>query len=237
VISQLVSVRHRRLDGRATRVLVPALPGMLALSPLALLALPAGAVAALATGVNPLAALRGIGRVLWALPGTRLEIEQGRTAVLVNVSFFGGERATMKEQRRQILQMVAEGKVTVDEAERLIGALERQQPDAPAGAVPGPGIKAKYLRVLVDSPDASGGDETSRVNVRVPLQLLRAGVRIASLIPPQALTKVNAELARSGVPIDLTQLRPQDVEELIEQLAEFSVDVDDPGARVRVFCE
>jgi polyhydroxyalkanoate synthesis regulator phasin len=37
---------------------------------------------------------------------------------------------TMNEQRRQILQMLAEGKITADEAERLIDALEREQPDA-----------------------------------------------------------------------------------------------------------
>ncbi|MDT5027597.1 MAG: hypothetical protein QOE61_4023, partial [Micromonosporaceae bacterium] len=31
----------------------------------------------------------------------------------------------MNEQRRQILQMLADGKITADEAERLIAAVER----------------------------------------------------------------------------------------------------------------
>jgi hypothetical protein len=79
--------------------------------------------------------------------------------------------------------------------------------------------------------------EPSRVNVRVPLQPLRAGVRLTSLIPPQALTKVNAELTKSGVPIDLTQLKPQHIEELIEQLDKLTVDVDQPDTKVQVFCE
>ena len=35
----------------------------------------------------------------------------------------------MNEERRQVLQMLAEGKVTADEAERLIDALERDEPD------------------------------------------------------------------------------------------------------------
>jgi len=39
------------------------------------------------------------------------------------------------------------------------------------------------------------------------------------------------------VPIDLTQLRPQDIEELIEQLDDVTVDVDDPTSKVQVFCE
>jgi hypothetical protein len=143
----------------------------------------------------------------------------------------------MNEQRRQILQMLAEGKITADEAERLIDALEREQPESPPGAASRPKPRPKYLRVVVSSADSSGGDGPSRINVRVPLQLLRAGVRLTTLIPPQALTKVNAELAKSGVPIDLNELKPQHIEELIDQLDELTVDVDDPDGKVQVFCE
>jgi hypothetical protein len=143
----------------------------------------------------------------------------------------------MNEQRRQVLQMLAEGRITADQAERLIDALEREQPESPPGAAPRPKARPKYLRVVVNSEEDSGGDGPSRVNIRVPLQLLRAGVRLASLIPPQALTQVNAELTRSGVPIDLTQLKPQHIEELIEQLDELTVEVDQPDTKVQVFCE
>jgi polyhydroxyalkanoate synthesis regulator phasin len=141
----------------------------------------------------------------------------------------------MNEQRRQILQMLAEGKITADDAERLIDALQRQQPDTPPAAESRPKPRPKYLRVVMD--DNSGGDGPSRINIRVPLQLLRAGVRLASLIPPQALTKLNAELDKSGVPIDLRELKPQHLEELIDQLDDVTVDVDDPDTKMRVFCE
>jgi hypothetical protein len=141
----------------------------------------------------------------------------------------------MNEQRRQILQMLAEGKVTADEAERLIDALEREQPESPTVVAASPKPRAKYLRVVV--LEHSGDDGPSRVNVRVPLQLLRAGVRLTSLIPPQALTKINMQLDKSGVPIDLTELRPQQLEELIDQLDEVIIDVDDPDSKVQVFCE
>jgi len=144
----------------------------------------------------------------------------------------------MNEQRRQILQMLADGRITADEAERLIDALEREQPEPPPGAAPRAKARPKYLRVVVNAvDDHSGGDGPSRVNVRVPLQLLRAGVRLTSLIPPHALTQVNAELNKSGVPIDLTELKPQHIEELIDQLDDVTIDVDDPGTTVKVFCE
>lgn len=144
----------------------------------------------------------------------------------------------MSEQRRQILQMLADGKVTADEAEQLIAALERDQPSfSSSDAEPAQKPRPKYLRVVVDSAENFGGDGRGKVNVRVPLQLLRAGVRLASLIPPQALTKANEELAKSGVPFDLTQLKPEHIEELIDHLAEMTVDVDQPDAKVQVFCD
>jgi hypothetical protein len=143
----------------------------------------------------------------------------------------------MNEQRKDILDMLAEGKITAEEAEQLIAALERDQP--PAG--PGSGVedarpkgRVKYLRVLVDTVE---NGEPGRVNVRVPLQLLRAGVRLAALIPPQALEQANAKLSKSGVPFDLTQLKPEDIEALVEHLEEMTVDIDQPDAKVRVFCE
>ena len=140
----------------------------------------------------------------------------------------------MNEERRSILDMLAEGKITAVEAERLLAALERGQPSPPPSADARPKAKAKYLRVVIDSHDEG---EQARVNVRVPLQLLRAGVKLAALLPPQALSRANVELARSGWPMDLSQLKPEQLEELIEHLDEMTVEVDDPTATVRVFCE
>jgi len=140
----------------------------------------------------------------------------------------------MNEQRKDILDMLAEGKITAEEAEQLIAALEQDQPPAVSSLGAPSRSRAKYLRVVVD-----GGDngETGRVNVRVPLQLLRAGVRLAALIPPRALDHVNAQLDKSGVPLDLKQLKPEQLEALVEHLDEMSVEVDQADAKVRVFCE
>jgi hypothetical protein len=135
----------------------------------------------------------------------------------------------MNEQGRQILAMLAEGKITTDEAEQLIDALAPQQ------LQPVPGRKPKYLRVVM--VDNSAGDEPGRMNIRVPLQLLRAGVRLTTLIPPVAITKVNAELEKAGVPIDLAELKPQQLEELIDHLDDVIVDIHDSDSKIQVFCE
>jgi polyhydroxyalkanoate synthesis regulator phasin len=86
----------------------------------------------------------------------------------------------MNEQRRQILEMLAEGKITADEADRLIDALNRESPTV---TMVDTRPKPRYLRVLVHAEEA-GKDGPSSINVRVPLQLLRAGVRLTALIPP-----------------------------------------------------
>ncbi|MER7793197.1 hypothetical protein [Streptomyces sp. NPDC097640] len=85
MIPQLVTVRRRRPDGRWRRLYVPVLPVAVVLSPLLLLAVVGGVIACLATRVSPVGALRGAGQLLWALPGTRFELDQGRTAVLVSI--------------------------------------------------------------------------------------------------------------------------------------------------------
>jgi hypothetical protein len=137
------------------------------------------------------------------------------------------------EDRKRILAMLAEGKITADEAERLLDAMGNRAP-APVSSSDLSNAP-KYFRVVVDAND--GADGPTRVNVRVPMQLLRAGVRLSALIPPRARDEVNAALAREGVPFDINQIKPENLEELIEHLAGVTVDVDDPNAKVRVFCE
>ena len=150
----------------------------------------------------------------------------------------------MNTERRKVLDMVAEGKVSAEDAERLLqkldgsrtgagngdghgaGAGAAARPGGTADGADGPqagGAALKYLRVLVDSAD---GD---KVNIRVPLGLLRTGVSLATLLPSAAGEK----LSENG--IDLSHLAG---DALVEELRELTVDVDSAkGDTVRVFCE
>lgn len=141
----------------------------------------------------------------------------------------------MNENGRQILEMLAEGKINVQEAERLIAALEDKPSDS-ATASSVTKQKAKYIRVTVDAENAPGRTPT-KVNIRVPMQLLRSGVRLAGLIPVQARTHVEDALKKEGIAIDLAQIRPENLEEIVDQLQDLTVDVDDDKAKVRIFAE
>lgn len=145
----------------------------------------------------------------------------------------------MSEDRARILNMLASGKITAEEAERLLDALTPRAEEAPAA---GPAIKGdptpllnalpKYLFVKVDSTD---GD---KVDVKVPLALVRSGLKLTSLIPPQAMDQLNEQMAEKGITIDFSNLKPEDIDELILALREMEINVDSKdGDRIRVYCE
>jgi hypothetical protein len=140
------------------------------------------------------------------------------------------------DNRRQVLDMLAAGQITVEEAARLIEAVEDGPPPAVAtGLAERPATAPRYLRVIANIADEEEGP--IKVNIRAPLQLLRAGVRLASLIPPRAQDEVNTAL-RQHVGFDLSQIKPENLDELIDHLGDLTVDVDgEPNLKVRIFCE
>jgi hypothetical protein len=85
VIPLLVTV-CRRGDGLWWHMYVPTVPVVLLLSPLLLLVVLGGVIACLIFHVSVIGALRGTGRVLWALPGSRFDIEYGGSAVRIHIS-------------------------------------------------------------------------------------------------------------------------------------------------------
>lgn len=139
----------------------------------------------------------------------------------------------MNEERRRILTMLAEHKITAEEAEALLDAMTPGAPVVSTGAIAT--ADPKYLRVLVEGHEDG---HTGKVNVRVPFNLIRAGVRLAALIPAAAHGPVNKALKAQGIEVDVSKLKPEDLEGLVQHLTELSVDVEGAhGEKVRVFCE
>lgn len=85
MIPQLLTVRMKRSQGRPIRIWVPVLPVVLVLSPLLILAAGVAAVACLVYRISVVRAFGTGWRIMSALPGTRLDIDRGRTAVLVSI--------------------------------------------------------------------------------------------------------------------------------------------------------
>lgn len=148
----------------------------------------------------------------------------------------------MSENGKRILEMLANKEISVDEAHRLLSALE-QESGIP-GSVPRMEATAKasgkYLRVKVaPAPGHEHDEDAELVNVRVPLSLVRAGMKFTSVLPlpPEARERINGALREKGINFDMRNLSPQDLDELIEALSDLQVDVVSDKEMVKVFVE
>ena len=145
----------------------------------------------------------------------------------------------MNEDRRRVLDMLAEAKISVGEAERLLSQIDRPPPAGRTGERSrGPAEAPKYLRVVVE-PENGGGENGSqhRVNIRVPLAILRAGMRLTALIPDAATAGINKALREKGIDLDVGKLKPDDVDELLDALGDIEVDVHTGEQRVLIYVE
>ncbi|HEY90552.1 MAG TPA: DUF2089 domain-containing protein [Dehalococcoidia bacterium] len=144
----------------------------------------------------------------------------------------------MSDNRRRILDLLAEGKINVEEAERLLSASGGETEEKTTSDIAQQPRKSqpKFLRVVVEPQEGSGGKQ-DRVNVRVPMALLRAGVRFASVIPSAASGHINEQLKEKGIDIDVRDIKLDDLEKLVDAMSELQVDVDNTEGKVRVYFE
>ena len=135
----------------------------------------------------------------------------------------------MSEETRQVLEMLSAGKVSVLEAEQLLQAVK-----APGQTADDKKVEPRYFRILVNKP-AREGKKAEAVNIRVPMTVVRGGLRLGSLFPGM-LAKKRFQFA-NGVELDLSTVTYTDLEAMIKDIGELSVDVDDGDAQVRIRCE
>jgi len=146
----------------------------------------------------------------------------------------------MSDNQKKILEMLANKDISIDEAHRLLSVLE------PGGRTPGgtpeaeatAETKPRYLRVTVQpGPEHEHDDDAERVNVRVPMSLIRSGMRFTSVLPPEARDKINGALREKGMDFDMRNLKPEDLDQIIEALSDLEVNVESGKEVVRVFVE
>jgi len=161
----------------------------------------------------------------------------------------------MSENQKKVLEMLADKKISVDEAYRLLDALKTEGAAAEgageAGRTGKP--KPKYLRVCVipirghEHGEGHGHDEDDEddeddkgaalVNVRVPMSLIRSGMKFTSLLPDGARDKVTDALHEKGIDLDMRNMKPEDLEEIIEALSDLEIKVVNKKEVVKVFVE
>ena len=136
----------------------------------------------------------------------------------------------MSVETKKVLEMLAEGKITQEDAERLLDKLaatkEPDESNAPETQErPSSTTPRKYLRILVNG-------EGKDVNIRVPLSFVRTGVGLMAVLPPRVADRLNDK------GLDFSALAALKGEELNEALNALNVQIDNSdGKHVRIFCE
>jgi hypothetical protein len=142
----------------------------------------------------------------------------------------------MTDERRRVLDLLAQGKITVDEADQLLAALGMPSDHAAVGGDENARPRPRFLRILVHKAP-NQWHEQKDVNIRVPLAFVRSGLRLGAIIPGLASPRVRHHLRERGIDLDLAKLDYAQLESMLSELGELTIDVDGGKAQVRLRCE
>ena len=156
----------------------------------------------------------------------------------------------MSDDTRRILDLLAQGKISVDDAHRLIAAVTTSYTPPPAASAAtqssgsasqssGSRIDApspRYLKIAVHKPANDHRGEKD-VNIRVPIAIVRGGMRLGAIIPGFAGERMRARLREQAVDLDLLKLDPAALEAMLKDLGEMNIDIDSGKAQVKITCE
>jgi hypothetical protein len=147
----------------------------------------------------------------------------------------------MSEESRRVLDMLAQGKISVADAEQLLQAL-KEGPEAAVSVPPqappeGEKPKPKFFCVQVQPVPGGGSLHQGPVNIRLPLGFLRSGIKLAAVMPDFMKVRVNEHLKEHGIDFDAARMKPENLDALIATLSELNLEIDSDKDKVRIFCE
>ncbi len=95
---------------------------------------------------------------------------------------------------------------------------------------------SRNLKIRIE-PTGQESDEEEAVDIKVPLQVLKAGVKLSSFLPEHAKEKVNAAFKTKGFNFDLASLKSEEIDLFIASLAGLNIVVEKDNAKVTISCE
>ena len=156
----------------------------------------------------------------------------------------------MSDETRRVLDLLAQGKITAEEADRLLTAIGPVSTGSAAtgaaaagkGAATGEAPSPKYLRITVTRTGSWPGDDgeqtrrawmwpgymggrSREVTIRVPVALVRNGMRLGAMIPGLTGAGLQARLRERGVDVDLSKIDVDTIDQLVGQFGEMNIDV------------
>jgi hypothetical protein len=148
----------------------------------------------------------------------------------------------MSDETRRVLDLLAQGKVTVDEADQLLRAIgmksQSQSQSNAAPPKPDESERPKPRFILINVHKLANERRPAEdINIRVPFAIVRGGLRLGALIPGFSPEKVSARLRERGLNLDFSTMGPAAIETLLADMGELNIDVDGGKQQVRITCE
>ena len=155
---------------------------------------------------------------------------------------------TKTDDTRRILDMLSQGKITVDEADRLLKAVGAERPvetaaagaDAAADGRP----RARWFRINIHKPAKDAMHRPKDVNIRVPIAIVKGGMRLGAIIATFAGEKAAQRMKERGLDLDLktingdlSRMNGEEFDLFMRSLDETNIEIDVGKAQVRITVE
>ena len=147
-------------------------------------------------------------------------------------------------ETRRVLDMLAQGKITVDEADRLLKALNAPASESEAAGQPGDPSRARWVRINIHKVSDENRHQPKDVNIRVPISVVKGGMRLGAIIATFAGEKAALRMKRRGIDLDLPKINADlskmngpEFEAFLKSLDDVDIEVDDGKSQVRITCE
>ena len=152
---------------------------------------------------------------------------------------------TQTDDTRRILDMLSQSKITVDEADRLLKALTADDQTETAAADTATDVKrARWVRINIHKPSTEDGHKAKDVNIRVPIAVVKGGMRLGAIIGTFAGEKAARRMKARGLDIDLAAINSDlsgmngpEFDAFLRSLNDTNIEIDDGKSQVRITCE
>jgi len=99
-------------------------------------------------------------------------------------------------------------------------------------------VQPRYLRIIVEPiGDGEPKAKTARVNIRIPMVLIRAGVKLGAFIPPDKANQVNGALRSKGLDLDVHDVKAEDLDRLVDAMADLELETESGKEKVSIYFE
>jgi hypothetical protein len=153
---------------------------------------------------------------------------------------------TQTDDTRRILDLLSQGKITVDEADRLIKAVSGDQPAATATADTAADgrPRARWFRINIRKPAKDQMHAAKDVNIRVPIAVVKGGMRLGAIIATFAGEKAAQRMKERGLDLDLStingdlsRMNGAEFDAFMKSLDDMNIEIDDGKSQVRITAE